>query len=243
MRNSKFGLRAFGLALMAALGLMAFSAVAAQAEEKLVDGGKAAKFLINKNAALATLGVTFEANQVGAGTLLVPGRVDILCQKGTATGEFHNETDALVTATFTECLTWQPVPLGETHKTHVECTVKEPITAKALVIPKKHEGKFYLLLEAEGEAKLFTTIFLEGAPCPLTKENKVTGSLHVEIDNNETTEPLLLFGHGIQLLFQPTTTTGNHLKFGTFDAFIDADATAKLTDEAHKNKGFPIGVC
>ena len=52
MRDSKFGLRAFGLALVAALGLMAFMAVAAQAE-KLGDGGKEASFLVEKSTALA----------------------------------------------------------------------------------------------------------------------------------------------------------------------------------------------
>jgi len=241
---------------MAALGLMAFTAVAAQAEEPvaLSDGGKAGLFLVNKEGALAKAGVTFSAEQQGTGTLLVPGRVDILCKKGSATGEFINDTEALGSAEFSECTAWQPVGLGLPHVTPAKCTVKEPIKViKALALPKTHGGEPFILLEedptpaekAEGKSPGFTTIFLEGPECILTKENKVTGGVHVLIDNNDTTAPLLLFSEVIAKLFQPTTTTGTHLKFGAFDSFIDADATAKLTDANHTGVGkeFPLGVC
>jgi len=228
---------------MAALGLMAFTAVAAQAET-LSDGGKEGSFLVNKEKALAKLGVTFEANQVGTGTLLVPGRVDILCTEGKTTGEFEDNTKAFGKASFTGCTAWQPVAEGAAHVTQVKCTVKTPIEVKkGQALPKKHEGSAYILLEEEGE--LFTTIFLEGPECPLTKENKVTGSVLGLVDKNETTEPSLLFSQAIAKLFQPTATTGNHLKFGAFEAYLDATAEGKLTDVNHTGEGkeFPLGVC
>ena len=241
MRNSKFGLRAFGLALMAALGLMAFSAVAAQAEN-LSDGGKAAKFLVGGSAALS-VGATFSAEQVGTGTLLVPGRVDILCTKGTTSGEVKNETDASGNAEFTGCTAWQPVTvLGASHVTKAACTVKEPIKAEGLALPKKHEGNSYILLEQKEGSALFTTIFLEGAECPLTKENKVTGSVVGLIDKNGTTEPTLLFSHEIQKLFQTSATLGDHLKFGAFESYIDAEAKGKITGPA-PDVGQTLGVC
>ncbi len=241
MKNSKFGLRAFGLALMAALSLMAFSAVAAQAEN-LSDGGKAAKFLVGKSAALA-VGKTFEGNQVGTGTLLIPGRVDILCQNGTAiTGAINSETDASGTATFTGCTAWSPVTiLGNPHVTKVACTVKEPIVAGGLALPKLHEGAPYILLEPKEGSASFTTIFLEGPECPLTKENKLTGSVVGQIDKNDTVEPLLLFNHTIQKLFQTSATLGDHLKFGAFEAYIDAEAHVKIIIASHI--GQTVGVC
>jgi limonene-1,2-epoxide hydrolase len=209
------------------------------AEEILEDGGKGGEFLINKEAALAKSGVTFQANQVGTAALLIPGRLDILCTAATATGEFHNQADAVATVKITGCTVWLPVALGAVHTEKISCTVKEPIEATALAIPKLHRGESYLLLQSEGPA--FTTYFLEGAACPLTKENKITGSFHLLIDNNDTTEPLLLFGEEIAKLFQPTGATGNHLRLGTFEVYIDAHATVKLTDASHK--GQTLGVC
>ncbi len=228
------------LSVAACLGLMAFTAVAAQAAN-LEDGGKAAKFLVGKSAALA-VGKTFEAIQLGAGTLLVPGRLDILCKKGVATGIINNETDASGTATFTECSTWQPVTvLGASHVTKINCTVKEPIVASGLALPKKHEGASYVLIEQKEAVVPFTTYFLEGPECPLTKENKFTGSFVGQVDKNDTVEPLLLFNHTIQKLFQTSTTLGDHLKFGAFEAYIDAEVHARITTASHI--GQTVGVC
>jgi len=123
--------------------------------------------------------------------------------------------------------------------TKVECTVKEPIVAEGLALPKLHNGASYLLLEQKAGSELFTTIFLEGAECPLTKENKVTGSVVAQIDNNDTIEPTLLFNHTIQKLFQTSATLGDHLKFGKFEAYLDVEAKAKNTTEF----GLPLGVC
>ena len=270
MRDSKFGLRAFGLALVAALGLMAFTAVAAQAEEPLEDGGKTASFLVNKEKALWKTGVTFEVSQVGTGTLLVPGRVDILCTGGVVTGGFiapvidKNEKgevtaelpQALGGATFTGCTAWSPVTTFP-HATKLACTVatvKEPkgnkeleekvIVEKAIALPKLHEKAPYVLLEEDGA--LFTTIFLVGAECPLTVENKVTGSVVGKIVNNDTLNPTVQLSQAIQKLFQvenkeTKVIKGDQLKFGTFQAYIDAEGTAKLTDKAHEK--LTIGVC
>ncbi len=228
------------LSLAACLGLMAFTAVAAQAEN-LSDGGKAAKFLVEKNAALS-VGKTFEANQIGTGTLLVPGRVDILCTKGIITGKVNSETDASGTASFTGCTTWQPVTvLGASHTIKTPCTVKEPIVGEGLALPKKHEGASYILLEPKEGSALFTTIFFEGPECPLTKENKVTGSAVGLIDNNDTVEPTLLFNHTIQKLFQTSATLGDHLKFGAFEAYVDGEGKGKGTTASHI--GLTVGVC
>jgi hypothetical protein len=233
--------RTLCLSVAAALGLMAFTAVAAQAEE-LSDGGKTGSFLVKKEKALVKLGVTFGFTQIGTGTILVPGRVDILCTTGTAGGEFHNESDVLATATFTNCTTWQPVIiLGNSHTISIPCTVQEPIVLSGLGSPKIHNGEPYILLEGSaGANQLFGHVTLSGAECPLTKLNEVRGSIVAKIDSNDTTEPLLLFNHTIQKLFQ-VGAAGDHLKFGALEAYLDAEARINLTDPAHK--GLTFGVC
>jgi hypothetical protein len=250
MRDSKFGLRAFGLALVAALGLMAFMAVAAQAEEPLKDGGKAGLFLVNKEGALAKPEVTFQVTQLGTGTLLVPTRVDILCTGGVVKGEFKTDVEALGSAEFTGCTPWSPVEVGKTHTTKVECTVntvkegaaggkKETVIVKnAKALPKKHEGKSFVLLEEDGE--IFTTIFLEGPACTLPKENKVTGSVVGEVVNSDTVNPTVVFSQAIQKLFQ-VGSEGDHLKYGALESYIDGSGKGELTDAKHV--GQTVGVC
>jgi hypothetical protein len=238
MRDSKFGLRAFGLALVAALGLMALMAVAAQAEN-LTDGGKPGLFLVNKEGALAKAGVTFEVNQVGKGTLSVPGRnLGILCEVGTIKGEFKSDTEALGNASFSKCSAWEFVKVeeGKTHTNKLPCTVTEPIVVeKAIALPRKHEGAPYVLLQEDPVGSGFTVIKLTGAECALPKENKVTGTLGVAIDNNDTVTPTVLASEAVQTLL------GSKLLFGTFPAQLKGEAKGGLTDAAHVGK--TVGVC
>jgi hypothetical protein len=119
--------------------------------------------------------------------------------------------------------------------------VAEPITATALALPKLHNSEPYVLFEGTaGAGQLFTTVVLTGAECPLSKNNDLKGSVVAQIDDNNTVEPLLLFDHTIQKLFQTTATLGDHLKFGNLEAYIDADLKAKLTGS---HIGLTLGVC
>jgi hypothetical protein len=118
--------------------------------------------------------------------------------------------------------------------------VKEPVVIKALILPKKHEGEPYVLLEPEEGASVLTTVLVEGPECPLTKENKITGSIVALVANNDTVAPKLVFSRAIQELFQ-VGAAGDHLKFGAFESYIDAEKEVKLTDASHVGK--TIGVC
>jgi hypothetical protein len=236
MRDSKFGLRAFGLALVAALGLMAFMAVAAQAEN-LTDGGKPGLFLVNGAAAAA--GVAFEVNQEGTGALSVPGRnLGILCTSGVIKGEFKSDTEALGNAKFTGCTAWEFADLekGETHKNKLACVVHEPIeVTKAKALPKLHknasgETEKFVLLEEDGEA--FTTVVL--LSCALPEKNVIKGSLAVKVDKSDTVEPLVLALEEFQTLL------GDKLTFGGFAAQLKATGHAKLTGA---DAGKTVGVC
>jgi hypothetical protein len=240
MRDSKFGLRAFGLALVAALGLMAFMAVAAQAEN-LIDGGKTGLFLVEKKGELAKPGVTFEANQVGKGTLGVQGRnLAVLCEVGTIKGEFLSDVEALGSAEFSKCSawTWVNLEIGKTHTTKLPCTVDEPIKVKrAKAFAKLHKNaageteKFVLLGEDEED---FTTLVLLGAECTLPEKNLITGGLVVKVDNSDTVNPVVLALEEFQTLL------GDKLLFGAFAATLKGEANVKLTGS---HVGKTVGVC
>jgi hypothetical protein len=168
----KYGLKILGLALMAAVGLMAFSATAALAVslelgDKFYSNNEAAgKFLVNSGTVSPT-GATTQAvagKQIGAGRLLIPGKAaELNCLKGEiTTATVDNEYENFVTAKkeafghgsgtilFKECTTEQ---IKEDELTGVKLTKCVPnfattpgeITANVLLLAKKHEKLTYLL--------------------------------------------------------------------------------------------------
>lgn len=225
---------AFLVPLAAAFSLTAPAANA----EALTDGGKTGLFLVNKEAALAGPGVTFEANQVGTSALTVKGRVGILCKTGLTRGEFKNDTEALGNAQFSDCTAWAPVNLeeGKTHAISLPCTVTEPIkVAKVRFLPKLHEAKPFLQMEEDGE--IFTKVFFAGAECTLTKTNEVKGTLSAEVaEGNDSAEPTVAASEVIQKLM------GSNLTFGAGGLEAQAKSTwkVKLCDPLHE--GMALGV-
>lgn len=238
MRTSKFGLRAFSVALVAMLGLMAFSAVAAQAEN-LKDGGKAAKFAIGGNSALI-VNETFNGT-VGPGKLLVEGRkLEIKCTKGEVLeGKFLNESEALAKVVFEGCKAF----VHKTGEPITTCIIKdkvlglEKIKALGIGIAKKHENNPYVLFKQDGEEPFAIIEFEAGKGCALPLVNKVTGSVVAE-SSAAAIEPTLTFNEGVQKLFQ-VGTEGDKLLFGTFEAFVEGKATLKLTG-AHAGQSFGV---
>jgi hypothetical protein len=222
MRNSKFGLRAFGLAIMAALGLMAFTAVAAQAED-LTDGGTAGSFTILGLAGLVA-GLTATGKQVGVGKLLVPGRnLTIECKKGEVLeGKLVSTTEATGTVLFKECAA---LVLSKETEEVAGCIVTngKDITANAVVLAKLHGGELFLLFEP-APGKIFTTLeFESGKGCALPLKNEVKGTLAALDDKPiEEVTHLILFSQSIQKLL------GDKLLFGTFESFVDGDADLSL---------------
>jgi len=233
MQMPKHGLRAFGLAIMAALGLMAFFAVSAQPED-LTNGGEAGLFLIAKKGFTSELKAKGTLEQEGTGVLQVPGRkLAILCETGTGTGEFLSDTDAHATVSFSKCTTWVYVELviekKLAHKTKIPCEVLEPIVANALALPKKHGGESFILFEQKTGAKNFAEIILHGAECPLPLTNEVQGTVVALIEplTNDTVEPLVLFNHAIQKLLGDKLIYGDSLN-GFFEAFLEGSAKGRL---------------
>ncbi len=238
--RSKIGRRPLSAAIVAALGLMVFAAYALA--ENLSNGGTAGNFKVEGSLALS-VGVTFTGEQEGAGKLKVPGRnLTILCQKGDVQeGKVLKENEALGKVLFLECTAnnladTEPLPCT-THSTGQE---NGKILATAIILPKLHETELYLLFEPDGPAgTFFTTIELLGAECPLPIKNNISGSVVALVDNgNEALTHLITFSEAIQKLFQ-VGEAGDHLKFGTFESYIEASANVTLNG-THVNKKWSV---
>jgi hypothetical protein len=228
----KHTLKALGLSLIAALGLMAFSAGAAQAGEIQVEG----------SAALAT-GRTVNATQEGEGTLLVPSlNIEIVCKKLTAANTTVT-SGPLGTASaevlYEECVVWSIQK--ETEKlieVLTSCQIlasgatktKGHITAKGVGKIILHNANTETFLLAEG-APFATVEFTKGIGCALTNPVKVSGAVVFKVVTgnlipsaaNKVVKPLIEASKTLQKLI------GDKLLYGVNEAFIDGSALLELT--------------
>jgi hypothetical protein len=239
----KHMLRTLGLSLIAALGLVAFSAANALAAPEpgqvLVEGSTT---LANER--------TVGAKQEGEGTLLVPGlNIEIVCQKlaaGTNTKVISGSAGtALAEILYQECVVWStegsPQKLIEILKScqilasGVTKTVGD-ITATGVgkvLLKEKGSTETYLLAEGEtvgGVVQPFATVeFTKGIGCPLATPVKITGTAAFKVGagnlntSPEVVEPLVESSGAIQ------KALGGVLKYGINEAFIDGSALLKLT--------------
>ena len=161
----KHGLKALGLALMAAIGLMAFSATSALAVENPLNLGDnfysnnetPPEWLINSGT-LSPVGLATQAiagKKIGSSVLEIPKKAaEIVCAKGDITGTIANEYEnwkALtmetgahghITLTLKECKTEEITEAGTlTGKTLTNCVPNGTgtIELKMLVLGKKHK--------------------------------------------------------------------------------------------------------
>jgi hypothetical protein len=236
MKDGKFGLRAFGLAIVAALGLMAFSAVAAQAEN-LTDGGKAAEYSILGNPALVGKGQPISAalekaeDGLAHGLLLVEkSNLTILCSGLQLVGGlFESSVEALSEVKFTGCVAFN---FAQSEKlttcgivSKAEGGEKEVIVASVKVLPRKHEGESYLLIEPDIGTTLATIFFEKEKGCPLILSNQIKGTLGALVKEKENTPELLTFNSLIQTLL------GDKLTFGANPAIVDGNTVVVLSTE------------
>jgi hypothetical protein len=203
---------AVGLSLMAALGLLAFSAVGAQAQSFSVGG--AGNFLLTN----AT------GKQIGSGTLLVPGRnYELECKTGAVnSGHLSSKTHASGQVTFSEC-----VALRLSDLELLPCLLKENIVANFLIAPNGGN----MLFSPTGTN--FTVIrYQEGTECPLPLNNPVSGNLIAEVPALEAIKPIAVFKKSLQ--------EGTHkATFGGFATVLHAEFEIELTG-AHT--GLSLGV-
>ncbi len=232
MRNS---IKTFGLALMAACSLMALFAVGAQAEN-LKDGGKAGNFLVLESKELVK-GAEFAGTALHGILLIEAKNAYILCPDGEITGKGLSESEILVVVLYLGCKAFNDKTKAQLGACPIE---NEHITATAIGKAKLHEGKLYILFEGEeieeGGKKVkapFAVVKFTGGECGIGVAVKITGSVVAEVDNgNAAVDHLIIFSEAIQKLFQ-VGTEGDHLLYGTSEAFILGPSAEVPTAVAH----------
>ena len=230
MNQGKHGLRAFGLAIVAVLGLMALMAAGAQANWLILLKENDPTSIDTPTSNVLVKVVKHTADM----TDLITGvNLSILCKKiegddvllipGTAT-----TATASGTLLFSECEGIEK----STGKTAANCKPAEPIQAAGKMLTVLHtNGRNYLLFEPES-GKPFTTIKFSEL-CALTETSNITGELVFECG--------LLNGSGVfvgedcknhqkvHLMQQaPEALFPGQLKYGTHVSTVDGIVADEL---------------
>jgi hypothetical protein len=235
------------LGLLAALSLLAFSASAQALTPQFVYE--------NGGSEVAVLLATVAAEQLGRGTLSIPGlNAEVNCEKfSVQTGsEILTATDADAVLLYEECTALSITTLVELSGCEVVTPEHEEaggaphhITASALLLPAELTNGEPALLAEGISAKV---VFHKELGCVLPILTTVKGELCIKIDNNETVAPKLLTSEAIQgeckerpSLEALTEGAGfkDKLLYGTQPAFVTATADVELTG-AHA--GYKLGV-
>jgi hypothetical protein len=248
----KHGLRGLGLALITALGLMAFSA-SAQAIT-LKEGGWLKS---NGTYLAAATAEKIKGEQAATGLLELPAKnAAILCEKAlveegsienkkkitvkTDEGEGHGKakllflkckvfdfTGGVVGKELTACTEALEAPLADKTNKHITTTV--------LILLHKHvpNGLFYLLLEPLLGKTAFVTLTFGGA-CALPEELTIKGSVSCEIlpqtpDQTQYTFDIDLLAAAGQCGDDFRKLTGSPgLSFGGSPAYLKGKAVVEL---------------
>lgn len=226
MTRKRQGSKILGLAIVVALGLMAFSAAAAQGEF-LILGAPLEQFGIEEE--------TFEGKAETAFSFLVAAaNYEINCPEVGVNGKLLL-TDADAKFAFRKCAVFSQEPLEEI----AACHVFEPeiagltIFLNALILPVLHKTKVgngeeiitFLLAEPHpGNAALGMIHLKPNMGCPLPKLLKVTGSIAFFGIQAEIGENLIKAGgEELQLLL------GDELKIDGVKAQLDGIFVAELS--------------
>jgi hypothetical protein len=142
----KYGLKVLGLSLLAAIGLMAIGAAAAQAGSEVTVEG------------VPLVGEKNLKGTIGAGELLTAGGIKIGCSAGTFTGTLKNVSkvgEGKVTALYTGCKVLGAEKVCEIYEELPKVgpgSIAATGEGKLIV----HEGKHYLLIKGLGPTELFS---------------------------------------------------------------------------------------
>ncbi len=170
MRSIKRGLKTLGLALLAAMGLMTFTAVSAQAVTWDINGAEIKAH------------ETFTAQLKPGQTVLLLAPADNLVFHCTAldveTGLIYNSDPpkAHISFFFLNC---------ETKVKGIKNPGCKPeiLLVKAILLPILHSGKIYLLAKPLEAGKPFTTYHFNEETCALPPLPTITGSLVFQCEN------------------------------------------------------------
>ena len=227
MNYRKRGLKALGLAFLAVLGLMAFSAGGAQASGTVLVEGLSAPF---------TVGISGEAHNALASDskLLILGlNMEIFCHAASVSnGLLSSSGTGTATITFETCLA-QGVSGGAL--TGAVCEL-ENIVAKTNALVILHSGNPYVQF-TPSDGLTFATVINE-TECALPEEAKVKGCVVAGVERaNEDEVTKLITTKNIASLF------GCSLSYGANAAHLSVDANVKLSNSVHGNhSGLKWGV-
>jgi hypothetical protein len=247
MSHSKHGLRAFGLCLLAALGLTAFAAASAQATTGWLESGAFIGATKKIHAVIHPLAGGAKHSVLDTTVGVNNEKVEKLCETLTTEDGLifaGAAATGLITLKFTNCKTF----IGG--KESKPCKPVEPIIAKTKFKAILHtgtgnDGKTYILFEPHTAGTPFTTIELK--ECLLGEKVPIEGDLVAECLNsslakNTTGTDFCLDDtthHYIQeapaKLFELGAGTGkfHELKFGIRPANLLGIADVLLTDAAN----------
>jgi len=242
----KHMLRALGLSLLAALGLMAFTAAGAQAEALKGVAGKIKVLGVDAVGPITVLG-----EQEKLGTLLVPGlKFEIVCEKvDVLEGKIISgaKGEGLAELLYLECVTWN---LGLTVK--LPCELLEDaspfaagsILAKVKLLVVLHEvsagvSDTYILATADNEKEegaLASILYSTPSECPLPKLTEVKGSVVFKVTLGDLSlkqpEELYVLATASQELSSSGLFT-DKLFYGVNEAFIDGSALLWLASDCN----------
>jgi hypothetical protein len=216
MHHRRQGLKAFMLAIMAALGLMAFTATGAQA-----GGGE---WLIGSTT-LKNLGglQAITGEEEGKGSLLILKlNLSLTCNETeVVNAHIVPVGHAKGTLSFSDCEV-----LDSKGEPNDACVLHEPIVAEALALIVKHNGAGYLLFSPVKENAPFATVValdkvLEDE-CLLPDVAEVKGSVVAEIKVNGQVTNLISTKLTLSLFPNDKLFYGNH------EAHLFADALVRL---------------
>jgi len=219
MSHKKIGLKALGLCLMAALGIMAFSVASAQATTWLEDGAAIGSTLKVESVADSS---TWLLHSTALGGAVIIHCNELVVKDGLL---FTNGTGLAELEFKNNCL----FLFNGSHET--ECDPKEPIVSTVKIEAYLHENaakeKFELFLFSPDDGTLnFVTLHLNknGTGCSIGENITVTGHVIAKDCNKEALvdkekhliEPVV--GTGFDLTGPPVRK--NSLKFGANTASL-----------------------
>lgn len=211
---------------------LVFTVASAQAEN-LTNGGEAGLFRLLGSGPLI-ISESAKGTLEEPATALIPGMgIKIQCQSGgTNEALFITDVRASVEFLFFSCAVYV-FKSGELIKNCVIEDVKpqdKMISARGVALPKKHNGKLYVLFDA-------VRAEIDFAPelgCALPAILEITGSLSAEILEGEPKAQLLTFEEAIQELL------GDELIDGELPVKLHGSVAAEIAPGPHAGCGFGV---
>ncbi len=219
MNYGKQGIKALGLSIIAALGVMALMATAANASGAFTFEEPTKGSIIGK-----------AENTLEGRLLILSLNMEIFCHEATATGSIDETGSGTVTVEITKCLA-QEAKSGAL--SGAVCEIPN-ITAKATALVILHEGSVKLEVHDSGKGLPFLLLTPEdgltfakvsnNSECALPEVANVKGTLIASISNPHGTDvQKLISTKNMSSLF------GILLKYGSNSAHLDADMQMELS--------------